>query len=271
MSEETYLLPTKKPHVSFSEIRDWSECPWRHKLHQIDKIMIAPPSPILDFGTAVHACCENYLKTKQVDLAIVKDALDKSWETNAGKPGFELKEKESLYETAAQIMSEVPAFLDKQFPGWEPLAAEELLYEDIDNTGVKFKGMIDGILVVPTVVRKKVKKFVWIIDWKTSAWGWSPQKRSDPMVLSQIVLYKHFWAIKHGVDPKDIKCGFAILKKSGKAGTRCELIPVSVGPVTSQRALKVLNNSISGMKKGLLLKNRNSCKYCEFYQTQYCK
>lgn len=264
------LLPTKKPHVSFSEIREWTECPHRHKLKYIDQIDMFEPSPILDFGTAVHSGCEHYLKTRVVDLSIIKAALDKSWETHAGKPGFETSEKDKLLEVAAQIMSQVPGFLEKKFPGWEYMAAEELLYENVDKSDVKFKGLIDGVLVVPTKVRNKVKKFIWIIDWKTSAWGWSPQKKSDPMVQSQIILYKHFWSVKHGVDPKDIRCGFVILKKSGK-GDLCELLPISVGPVAISRSLKILNNTISGMKRGIVLKNRNSCKYCDFYQTEHCK
>lgn len=267
----TSSLPTGKPHVSFSEIREWTECPHRHKLHHIDKIDNAEPSPILEFGTAVHSCCEHYLKTRIVDLSIVRAALDKAWEDHAGKKGFESSEKEKLLECSAQIMADVPTFLETKFPGWEYLAAEELLYENIDKSDVKFKGMIDGVLVVPTKVRTKIKKMIWIIDWKTSAWGWSPQKKSDPMVQAQIILYKHFWSGKHGVDAKDIRCGFVLLKKSGKAGARCELIPVSVGPVSVGKSLKMLNNTIAGMKRGIALKNRNSCKYCEFYQTEHCK
>ena len=31
-------LLTGKPHVSFSEIKDWVECSYRHKLIHIDKL-----------------------------------------------------------------------------------------------------------------------------------------------------------------------------------------------------------------------------------------
>lgn len=267
----TFLLPTKKPHVSFSEIREWTECPFRHKLKYVEAIDAFVPSPVLDFGTAVHSACEHYLKTRQVDLSIVKKALDEAWEKNKDVKGFDAPEKEKLLEVAAVIMSELPTWLEKTFPGWEFMEAEELLYEQVDpSSEVKFKGLIDGVLVVPIKVRNKEKRIIWIIDWKTSAWGWSPDKRANFMTQSQIILYKHFWAKKHGVDPKDIRCGFVILKKSAKAGAHCELIPVSVGPVTSARSLKIMNNAITGIKKGLALKNRNSCKYCDFHQTTWC-
>ena len=32
-------FPTKKPHISFSEVRIWKECGWKHKLMYIDKIV----------------------------------------------------------------------------------------------------------------------------------------------------------------------------------------------------------------------------------------
>ena len=54
-------FPTGKPHVSYSEVRCWKECPWRHKLLHIEKIDVFKPSPYLDFGTQVHEGCESYL------------------------------------------------------------------------------------------------------------------------------------------------------------------------------------------------------------------
>ena len=60
-------FPTGKKHISFSELKDWKECPYRHKLKHIDKIDVFEPSPYLDFGTTVHAGCESLLETKNVD------------------------------------------------------------------------------------------------------------------------------------------------------------------------------------------------------------
>lgn len=232
---------------------------------------MSEPAPVLDFGTAVHSACEHYLKTREVDLAIVQRSLDEAWAKNIGKKGYDEKAKEDLLEVAAAIMAEVPTFMDKTFNGWRYVEAEELLYEDVDKTDVKFKGLIDGVIMVPTTSKAgKTKELCWIIDWKTSAWGWSTQKKSDFKTKMQIILYKYFWSLKHKVDQKDIRAGFVILKKAAKVGNHCELISVSVGPVTVNRSLKILNNAINGIKKGISIKNRNSCKYCEFFQTQHC-
>ena len=63
MSKES-VFPTGKPHISLSEVKQWKECPYRHKLVYIDKIETFEPSPYLHFGTAVHEGCETLLERK---------------------------------------------------------------------------------------------------------------------------------------------------------------------------------------------------------------
>ena len=55
-----------KEHVSYSEVRQWKECPWRHKLIYIDKLQSFEESPHLHYGTIIHDACEHYLKTKEL-------------------------------------------------------------------------------------------------------------------------------------------------------------------------------------------------------------
>jgi hypothetical protein len=79
------LFPTGKPHISFSEIKQWKECSYRHKLVYIDKIDTFEDSPYLHFGTAVHEGCESLLETKNVDRDKILRAMKESWQ----KAGFE--------------------------------------------------------------------------------------------------------------------------------------------------------------------------------------
>ena len=62
MKKRMQTFPTGKEHVSYSEVRGWKECSYRHKLQHIDKIDLGKPSPYLDFGSAVHEGCESYQK-----------------------------------------------------------------------------------------------------------------------------------------------------------------------------------------------------------------
>tara|TARA_R110002060_G_scaffold54092_1_gene64711 strand:+ start:1520 stop:2347 length:828 start_codon:yes stop_codon:yes gene_type:complete len=271
-------FPTGKPHVSFSEIKCWKECSWRHKLIHIDKVNLNEPSPYLDFGTAVHEGCETLLETKKVDkqklFKNITDAWDKYGFDDPGwvekQPGwYKYAPVDEWCSWAENMWDEVPDFLDETFPGWECFEAEEMLYESVENKDLNFKGYIDGVIKVP---KKKGEGYnYWIIDWKTSqSYGWRRQKKQDILMTAQLILYKHFWSKKHSVELKDIRCGFVLLKRGGKPGNICELVTVSVGPKALERALKIMNNMIGTVKKGFFLKNRNSCKYCAFENTKFC-
>ena len=55
------------PHISYSELRNWQECTWRHKLLYIDKLSVPQGSEHTCFGTAVHDTVELMLLGKLGD------------------------------------------------------------------------------------------------------------------------------------------------------------------------------------------------------------
>ena len=257
-------LPTGKPHVSFSEVSSWIECSFRHKLQQIDKVSPPQePSPYPEFGSAVHAAAENYINTKIMDTPIATSLIREVWERDA------LSDVEAWCKQAEDILADIPSFMDSNFPDWEAIDAEHQLYEPIGDLPHAFKGFIDAIIVVPSK-KKNGKPKYWVLDWKTTSWGWDRQKKQNQTVQSQIVLYKNFWSKKLEKNPSDISCGFVLLKRAAKPGLHCELIKVSAGPKTTERSLKVVNNMIRSVKKGVAIKNRYSCQWCEFKDTPHC-
>lgn len=272
------LLPTGKPHVSFSEVKCWKECTFRHKLTYIDKIEVGEPSPYLPFGTAVHAGCESLIETKQVDREKIVAEFKEAWlKSNFDDPAWIAKQPgwykhepvDKWVEWANNMWNDVLAFLDEEFPGWEIFKAEEELYEDIDDLQVKFKGFIDGVLKVPN--KKGNGHVYWIIDWKTAqSYGWKREKKQDILMTAQLILYKHFWAKKHGIELEDIRCGFILLKRGAKPGKICELVPVSVGPKAVEKATKIVRSMISTVRRGFYLKNRDSCTFCSYKGTPHC-
>jgi predicted RecB family nuclease len=166
------------------------------------------------------------------------------------------------------MWADVPGFLDETFPGWEAVEAEEKLYEEIDTKSIKFKGFIDAVIKVP---RKNGTYKYWILDWKTAkSYGWDRRKKQDFLVQAQVVLYKHYWAKKHNIPLKDIGCGFILLKRGGKPGKMCEFLPISAGPKMLEKSVKMVRSMVSGVYKKLSIKNRNSCRFCEYYQTEHC-
>ena len=270
-------FPTGKPHVSYSEVKTWKECPFRHKLKHIDKIDLDTPSPYLDFGTAVHEGCESYLKSKSIDRDAILDTMRKAWEEN-GFDDLQWVEKqpnwykyypvEEWCEWATNMWNDVPSFLDKEFPGWEAVSAEEMLYEAIEGKPLMFKGFIDVVIRVP---RKNGTWKYWILDWKTSkSYGWDRRKKQDFLIQAQIVLYKHFWATKNNIPLKDVGCGFILLKRGGKPGKMCELLTISAGPKTIEKSTKMVKNMVGMVNRGMFLKNRDSCRFCVYKNTVHC-
>lgn len=274
-----------KEHVSYSEVRQWKECGWRHKLVYIDKLTTFEESPHLHYGTIIHDACEHFLKTKELKVEEAKEKIRLAWEEHgfdsedfiqlqkmkAELQGWKYKhnkQKDWTDWAEASLMS-LPDFLDETFPDWEFVSAEEDLYENIPDLTTKFKGFIDCIIKVPY---KNDYKY-WIIDWKTSnGRGWSLDKQRDFLTHAQVVLYKHFWGTKNQIDMKKIQCGFVLLKKVKKVGKSCQLVKVSSGPKTLEKSNKLVRSMIKTVEKGMHLKNKNSCMFCEFNNpdTDHC-
>jgi len=277
------MFPTNKPHVSYSEVRTWKECPYRHKLHYIEGVNLDEPSQYLDYGILLHEHLENFLKTKEIKVDKLKDDLVNAWQ----KRGYDTNEYiEKLTESAKiagtkprildplehwlvwgeNSLNAAPEFMDTNFPNWKTISAEHKLYEEIPADDMLFKGFIDA--VIECDYRKKRK--VWILDWKTApAYGWHAQKRRDFLVSAQIALYKRFWRQKHNYECSDVGAGFVLLKRGAKKNY-IDLFKVSVGPKTEAKAEKLLRSMLLSVRKGLFLKNRNSCKYCPFFNTEHC-
>ncbi len=281
MSDIDNKFPTGKPHVSFSEVKMWKECPYRHKLMHVDKIDVFEPSPFLDFGTAVHEGCESLVEKKNPDRDKLIVDIREAWKEHGfddpdwikKQPDWYLRSSnvgvEKWIEWANNMWDDIPGFLDEEFPGWETVEAEEQLYEPIEGSDIKFKGFIDAIIKVPK--KKGTGYLYWILDWKTAnAYGWRKEKKQDILMTAQLILYKHFWSIKHNIPLKDIRCGFILLKRGAKPGNVCDIVKISVGPKALEKALKILRSMISGVRKRFALKNRNSCTYCPYKDTQHC-
>lgn len=262
------------PHVSHSEMITWLECQWRHKLKYLEGLDFDSGNEHTSFGHAIHEALKQYLETRVMPAqAVVVESFVKELQECKAAVG-----PADWHDQVEPILQQVPAFLDEAFPGWEYVAAEQLLYEDIvDEPVYKFKGYIDGIIKVPHRPRKGSTKPAeghdyWIIDWKTCGWGWDVDQKTSFKKTSQLALYKYFWTKKLGIDLKDVKCGFILLKRtSNKKNERCELVPVSVGPKAVENALTTIDSMLGSLRKGFANKNRSSCRYCVYYRTEHCK
>jgi len=259
------------PHISFSELKNWTQCAHYHKLVNIQKLKLFKGNEYTAFGTAIHDLCErtlieenngpdpgNYFTHKflnHVDgLREQGVDLDPKLLDNLNKQGKNL---------APLIMPEVKEHFEK----YEVVGTEIKLYESMEEIfphedGYYFKGFVDAVI-------KTSDGTYHLIDWKTCSWGWDSKKRSDPIISYQLTLYKHFFAQKYNVDPSKIETYFALLKRTAKKDN-VEFFRVTSGPKKTKNALNLLKKSLHNITKGISIKNRLSCKYCEFYKTEHC-
>ena len=274
-------FPTGKPHVSYSEVRIWKECAWRHKLAYIDKLDVFEANVYSDFGSTVHEAIELYLKTKAVNIELCNKKLANLWkkrEYDSPKNTelqLSLNKKykhvplETWQEYSKNILEQLPSWMEETFPGWELIEAEHQLYENIAHAEISFKGFVDCIIKVP---KGKNGKFnYWVIDWKTTgAGGWFFKKKRDFLTLAQIGLYKYYWCNKNGIDIKDVRTGYVFLKRGAKAGSCLELFKVSAGPKFIEKTNKLVDSMIFSVNRSFFPKNRDNCKWCPFNKTEHC-
>ncbi len=278
---ELPLLKNGKPHVSYSEVSTWQACPWRHKLAYIDGLSEQDPSPYLDYGTIVHDAAEKFLNGGGIDIDTTHKRIKAAWKKRgfdtqefveaqtrrAEKQGWKYRHVslDGWLASAKNSLEQLPDFLNEKFPGWKPCAAEHKLYEPIEGSeeGL-FKGFIDCVIELPN------GKHV-VIDWKTAGpRGWSRDQKRDFLKLAQIMLYKHYWMKVTGKPSNQVKACFVLLKRDSKPGKSVDIVEVSSGPTSMAKANKMVSGMLKGMKVGFSIKNRMSCKFCEFADTQHC-
>jgi hypothetical protein len=249
-----------KEHVSFSELRLFNECQWKWVLLKVFGQQTDERSFQMDFGKAVHSGMEvmyspggSIEKATENALALYDEALKT---LDLSHP--------SDYAEAHRIRDCIPGFyrdcaVCPELQGIKTLKSELQLMEQIERTdglNIKFKGFIDIVFVK----RLKIKTVIYVADFKTCQWGWPAKKFQDIEVISQLLLYKHFFCKMMGADPKNVSLAFILLKKKPKAGELCvEVAKISAGPKATEKALEYMQRAITGMHSYSYEKNYGSC------------
>ena len=250
-------------YISYSELKDWKFCPYYHKLTRIDGIAGFTGNEYTAFGTSIHSVCERKMLKEQFDD---NEYFLSEFEKNLSELDEELETNDKLIEqmciAGAQIIPHIMPAVEEKFGKYEVISTEEKLMVPIEGAEYNFKGYVD--LVIKTEDGK-----YHVIDWKTCSWGWDMRKRTDPMVTYQLTLYKKFFALKHGIDPSNVVTHFALLKRTAKKDF-VEFVDVSSGERKTSNAMNLLMLAIKNISAKKAIKNRLSCKRCQFYKTSHC-
>lgn len=254
------------------------ECPWRHKLKYLDAIKTKNDGPSVhtEFGQVIHDALEQYLQTRQMpELESVQVNLRSAF-AQIDPPNPTENTEQQWVPAIQPILSAVPKFLVDTFgENWKFVASELPLLEHISDRhkDMKFKGYVDGV-----IVDEKTGK-TWLLDWKTASFFWPLEKRTDPKKTFQLVYYKHFYSEKYKIPLTDLRCAFVLLVKprpnskgiwSGDTSKICHLVPVSVGDKAVSKAMDTIDSMSAHVKKNMFPKDRSSCKFCPYANTEHC-
>ena len=254
------------PHISYSELKDWSHCAYYHKLTRIDGIEGFKGNEYTAFGSAIHSVCEKKLLNEEMDNDFFIKELKKNISELPNDVDVNKKLVVDMMGQGKRIIPEIENSLSEYFEEFEVMAVEMPLMEQIEgHDDYKFKGYIDAVVATPDGK-------IHIFDWKTCSWGWDAKKRSEPMVTYQLTLYKHYFCQKMNIDPKDVETHFALLKRTASKN-RVEFFRVTSGPRKTKNALKLLETALYNIKNKRYIKNRLSCTGgygCKFYKTEHC-
>jgi ATP-dependent exoDNAse (exonuclease V) beta subunit len=249
-----------KPHISYSELKKWSECSWRHKLEYIDGLNPFKGNEYTSFGKALHSVSEKFV-TEEVSEKPEKyfeiEFLNELKDLKLQDPELILDAKlvQDMRLQGATLAPQIIPFLKEHFGEYKLISVEEELYEPLADSKKKFKGFIDLVL--------EKEGTYHVIDWKTCSWGWNHKKKQDRVLSYQLTLYKHFFSQKHKIDSKKIKTHFALLKRTAKTN-QVEIFEVSSGQKKTENALNLLNTALYNINNKRFIKNKLSCKYCPF-------
>jgi predicted RecB family nuclease len=255
-----------RDYVSYSEIKTWEECSYKHNLIYVNGIRLFSGNEFTAFGKAVHAVSEKFLvdKTATDPVSYFENQfVEELKELREKTPDIVLdRELVNSMRSSGQILAEliVPS-VTEYFGDHEIISVEEELHEKMLNDK-NFKGYIDLVL--------RTGDTYHIMDWKTCGWGWNARRKNDRMTTYQLAYYKNFFCKKHNIDPKNVKTYFGLLKRTAKKN-HVEIFEVSCGEQKVKNALNLMEKVLYNVDNNVNIKNRLSCTRCEFYETQHCR
>lgn len=272
--------------VSYSQFSIYSTCPHQWYLTYVENKQPYQASIHTVFGTAFHETLQEYIDTMYNESGAAADRMDleaifterfrEIYRTEYEKVGIHFSnptEMRDFFDDGIAILSWIKARRNKLFTirKVKLLGIELPLLVGISKN-IFLKGFIDFILY-DTELNK-----VYIYDIKTSTRGWSDREKKDDTKLSQILLYKEYFAKQFGLDVDRIEVEYFIVKRkiwenSEYAIPRVQSFKPASGKSKRRQAVDNFNAFVkdcfdeSGKPiRKSYLKNvgESSCKWCPY-------
>jgi len=279
--------------ISHSQFTSYNECNLKWKLRYIDELSLSSGNIYTLFGSAMHTVIQEYLVTmynksivdaEKLDLETrLKEEMIKEFNNIKEKLNAlpcEQKDMAEFYQDGVEIIGHFHKHRNKYFMknNYELIGVEVPIFTTVQE-GVEFRSFLD------VVIRNKISGDITIIDLKTSTRSWTNFHKKNFYKISQLLLYKQFYSDKFDVPLDKIFVEFLILKrkiakKSDFPISRLQRFEPSQGKINMNKTMKAFNEfrELIFDSKGGYRADRNysakpgsACKFCEFYDTEYCE
>lgn len=207
--------------VSYSQYSMWAKCPHQWYLTYVEGKQPYQASIHTVFGTAFHETLQQYITVMYQQSGTAADKLNleeifttrfrEVYSEEYKKVGAHFSSPEEMgefFEDATAILKFIKKNRNKIFTirKVKLLGIELPLVLKIANN-LYYKAFIDFALYDLELDK------IYIYDIKTSTRGWSDNDKRDDVKLSQILLYKQFFATQFNVDVEKIEVEFFIVKR----------------------------------------------------------
>lgn len=207
--------------VSYSQFSIYSTCPYQWYLSYVENKQSYQANIHTVFGTSMHETLQQYIDVMYNESGAAADRMDlealfterfrevyrKEYE-KMGEHFSNPVEMREFFDDGTTILSWIKARRNKLFTirKVKLLGIELPLLVGISKN-IFLKGFIDFILY-DTELNK-----VYIYDIKTSTRGWGEREKKNDTKLSQILLYKEYFAKQFGLDVDRIEVEYFIVKR----------------------------------------------------------
>ena len=212
-------------NISYSQLSIYSNCPHQWGLRYRDGFKVFEPNIHAVFGTALHVTLQEYLTVMYEESKAAADRLDSEstlkrvlkeeyqnfYKKNKNIHFSNSAELAEFFDDGLKIINYIKKKSGNYFSkrGWYLVGCEmPIVLKPIKGlSNVLFGGFIDVVFYhEPTNTIK-------ILDIKTSTRGWSDKEKKDDVKMSQLILYKKFFAEQYNFPIDNIEVEYFITRR----------------------------------------------------------
>jgi hypothetical protein len=285
---------TSEKLISFSQFQMYSDCPKKWSLQYREGHKQFNSTIHTVFGTALHETLQHYLtvfyeqsgaeadriNTSEMLEDTLREEYKKQYKSNNKQHFVSPEELREFYEDGVEMIRDFSKNKAKHFSkrGWYLIGCEIpiTLNPHSNYNNIVYQGYLDAVLY-----HEPTNK-IYIIDFKTSTWGWGDKDKKNETKQFQLLLYKKYFADHFNFPIENINVEFFILKRKLRESEdfvikRIQKIQPASGKIKIKKAedalLKFVEEAFdtNGFKEvEHQPKLNDNCKWCPFHKTHLC-